>query len=149
MEDQSSSPKSEDFIRIEGSPTSGSPIVYCAATLHWRELSEIHFECSYDTRTGAFKDFRWTKEYGERVVDDNGYLKNVSISMKEKFYSETGEAVEAVEMEVLDDSKNRFLFVVMSFVSEEEERVLYGKKVDGTFEGCALSSEEKTRLQLE
>ena len=144
----SPSTEPEDFIDIEGKASGGSTMVNCAATLHWRGLSEMHFLCTYDTKTGMFEDFEWTneEEFGEGVGDDNEYLENVSISMKAKSHNETGEAV---EKEVLDDSKNLFLFVVMSFVSEVEEGVLYGKKVDGEFEGCALSSEEKTRLRLD
>lgn len=148
MEDGSPSPKHDDFIDIECKPSGGSTKVDCVATLHWRELSEMHFFCTYDTKTGMFEDFEWTNkdEFGEGVGDDNSYVKDVSISMKEESYNETGEAV---EREVLDDSKNRFLFVVMDFGLEEGEGVLYGKKVDGSFERCALSGEEKKRLRLD
>ena len=60
-------------------------------------------------------------------------------------YNATGEAV---EKEVLDDSGNLFLVVVVAFVSEDEEGTLYGKKVERDFHSCFLSTEEKERLRL-
>ena len=86
MEDGSPSPKPEDFIRIMGKSSGGSTVVDCVATLHWRQLSEMHFFCTYDTKTGVFKVFKWTNkdEFGEGVGDDSEYVKDVSISMKEK-----------------------------------------------------------------
>lgn len=84
--------------------------------------------------------------FGEKVGDDNGHIKDVSISMKKKSYHMTGEAVEE---EVLDDSGNRFLVVVMAFVSEKETGTMYGKKVEENLDidSCFLSIAEKNKLQ--
>ena len=135
------------FINIDAKTSGEGTKVDCVATLQWRELAGMNFDCTYDTKTGMFEDFEWTNgdEFGDGVGDGEGHVENVSISMKGKSYNETGEAV---EKEVLHDSNNRFLFVVMGFYSDGEG-VLYGKKVDGEFYDCALSDQEKTRLRLD
>lgn len=139
----------EAFVNIEGKSTDGSNLINCVATLHWRNADEIEFFCVYDSKTEKFSGFEWTNKhiFGEDAGDSNGYIEDVSISMKGKSYKD---AEEAAEREVLDDSKNHFPFVVIAFVAENEKGMSYGKKVvDGAFNKCALSGKEKKRLRLE
>lgn len=145
MDNGSPSPKSWDFITITGDTSDGSTMVDCEAKLEWRRCGTMEFHCVYDTKTGVLEDFEWTNEneFGEGIGDENELIKDVSISMREKSIDETGEAV---DKEILDDLENPFLVVVMVFVSEKEEGILYGKKADGDPYRCFLSTEEKERL---
>lgn len=139
----------EAFVGIEGKSTDGSTMINCVATLRWRQADEIKFSCVYDSKTGIFSGFEWTNNdlFGENADDSNGYIEDVSMSTKGKSYNDTEEAA---EKEVLDDSNNHFLFIVMTIVGESEKGMSYGKKMmDGAFNDCALSDKEKKRLGLE